>query len=103
MEKIMEIEKIVNGDEFTFKISGELNVLTSPDLEKYINENVEGSKKVIFDLEKLTYISSAGLRTILVFQKSWRTIRNFVIRNLTEEVREVFALTGFTEILNIEY
>ena len=59
--------------------------------------------KLVFDCEKLEYISSSGLRIILTAHKQI-TARGgkFILRNLTREVRSVIDLTGFSRILVIE-
>lgn len=57
---------------------------------------------LIFDFENLEYISSAGLRVILSAQKVMNRQGNMVIRNVDENVMDVFEVTGFVDILTIE-
>ena len=82
----MEIEKIVNGDEFTFKIKGELNIITSPELEKYIKENVEGSKHVIFDLDNGEELLADVSFIVKQIEKQIRKLICFLLG--------IFALSG---------
>ena len=55
-----------------------------------------------FDLEKLDYISSAGLRVLLSTQKIMNKQGKMVISNASAEVKEIFDVTGFSDILTIE-
>ena len=65
----MEIE-IKHGTETVICLSGQLDTLSSPDLEKEITNILEGNaQNVVLDGGKLTYISSAGLRLLLILQK----------------------------------
>ena len=58
----MTINKTQNGSTLTLSLEGRLDTVTSPELEKVISYSIEGVKELIIDLEKLDYISSAGLR-----------------------------------------
>lgn len=84
----------------TLKIEGRLDTVTAPDLEKKINEITE--KTLVIDLEKLEYISSAGLRVILAAHKKFARLDNMKVVNVKEAVMEIFEMTGFADILNIE-
>ena len=54
------------------------------------------------DLAKLDYISSAGLRVLLGAVQAMDGKGDMVVRNLTQSVKEVFELTGFSRLFNIE-
>ena len=54
------------------------------------------------DFEKLEYISSAGLRVLLAAQKTMNKQGNMVIKNVNDDIKEVFDITGFADILTIE-
>ena len=83
-------------------MDGRLDTLTSPQLDEEINKIIEGAKKLIFDLDKLAYISSAGLRILVLFKKEAQATNNkMVIRNINDVVKEVFTVTGFDKILKI--
>lgn len=98
----MTIEIKKNADELVLEITGRLDTITAPALEKTINENLEGVKTLILDLKSLEYISSAGLRVLLGAQKKMSQIGSMKIKNVCELVMEVFEMTGFVDILNIE-
>ncbi len=97
----MKINKILEGNTLTFTIEGRLDLNSAPELEKQL-ENLENIQILIFDFEKLEYISSAGIRIILTVQKIMNKQGSMIIRNLNDDVREVFEITGLTDELNIE-
>lgn len=61
-----------------------------------------GITRLVFDVEKLEYISSAGLRVLLAMQKLMNQQGEMVLQNVNEAVMEVFEATGFSDILRIE-
>lgn len=98
----MEIIKILNGDELTLQVKGELNVANSNELEKVISDSLEGIKKLIFDFSELNYISSSGLRVLLIAQKIMLKQGQMIVRGCNEDVMDIFTITGFKDILNIQ-
>ena len=99
----MEIE-IKHGTETVICLSGQLDTLSSPDLEKEITNILEGNaQNVVLDGGKLTYISSAGLRLLLILQKKMsQKGGTFVLRNIQDSIMEIFKITGFSSLLTIE-
>ena len=65
-------------------------------------EGVDFAKDLVLDLNGLEYISSAGLRVLLSAQKKMQKIGSMKVRNVCEEVMEIFEITGFVDILVIE-
>ncbi len=98
----MTIEIKKDKEEIILEITGRLDTTTAPALEKTINENFEGIKTLILDLKSLEYISSAGLRVLLGAQKKMQQVGEMKVMNVCELVMEVFEMTGFADILNIE-
>ena len=98
----MTITEERNNDVVTFIIEGRLDTTTAPTLEKTINETVDGIKELILDMNQLTYVSSAGLRVLLSAQKKMSKIGTMKLIGVCEEVMDVFEMTGFVDILNIE-
>ena len=98
----MTIEIKKNVDELVLEITGRVDTITAPALDKTINENLEGLKTLILDLKSLEYISSAGLRVLLSAQKKMQQLGVMKVINVCELVMEVFEMTGFADILNIE-
>ena len=94
----MDINKKVEGGKMTIQLSGRLDTTTAPELEKVLD--FTGINSVLFDIEDLQYVSSAGLRVILMVQKNMKG--NFTIKIVKPEIMEIFEITGFVDILNIE-
>ena len=90
------------GAEYTFIVEGRLDTNTSPSLEAKINEVIGEANKLIFDLGNLEYISSAGLRVLLGAAQVMEDKGEMVVCNVTDTVREIFDLTGFNRVFNIE-
>ena len=66
----MTITKLQNGDAVTLQVDGRVDTNTSSELQKAILEAFQGAKKLTLDLEKVVYVSSAGLRALLLGQKT---------------------------------
>lgn len=98
----MEIKKTLNGNELLVAVEGRLDTTTSPQLEENVRSSIDEIKSLVFDFEKLEYISSAGLRVLLAMQKIMNKQGSMTIRNVNETVMEVFEVTGFVDILTIE-
>ena len=97
----MKIDKKVNGNELILSLEGRLDTITSPELEKEVAD-LSNVKSLIIDFEKIEYISSAGLRVLLSCQKKMNQQGSMIIKNVKEEVKSVFDMTGFSDILIIE-
>lgn len=98
----MNLIKNRNGSELTFALDGRLDTTTAPQLDQALQESLEGITSLTFDLEKLVYISSAGLRSLLVAQKTMNKKGSMKIKNAGATIMEVFTVTGFADILTIE-
>ena len=98
----MTIEKINNGTALTLVVAGRLETLTAPSLEKVVREELDGVTELVFDLTGLEYISSAGLRVLLTAQKTMNAKGAMKVTGVNGIVREVFEVTGFSDILTIE-
>ena len=91
----------VNENILTIFLSGHIDSKNAPDVEAEVTEARKGNedKQIIVDVKDLVYISSAGLRIILRLRKECPTIK---IINASSEVYEIFDITGFTEMLDIQ-
>lgn len=98
----MNIQKTVSGTTLTVALEGRLDTTTAPKLEEELRSSVDGITRLVFDLAKLEYISSAGLRVLLAMQKLMNQQGEMVLQNVNEAVMEVFEVTGFSDILRIE-
>ena len=97
----MKIEKEQNGTKLVYRVEGSLDIYTAPELEKEFGGITEEITEVVVDAEKLEYISSAGLRALLVCAQKMDEQGAMSVTNCQQEVREVFRITGFDEIMNV--
>ena len=97
----MQIKKEINGKTLTVSVSGRLDTSTAPELEKQLGD-LAGIDDLILDFDNLEYISSAGLRVILKAQKIMNIQGSMKLVNVNDCVMEIFDITGFSDILNIE-
>ncbi|SFP65082.1 anti-sigma B factor antagonist [Butyrivibrio proteoclasticus] len=98
----MTINKIANGSQLTVALEGRLDTTTAPQLDDELKTALDGITKLDFDLANLEYISSAGLRVLLSAQKVMNKQGEMVVKNANEEIKEIFEVTGFVDILTIE-
>ena len=98
----MKIEIKKNAGETIIEVVGRLDTITAPALDKTINEDIGDAKNLVLDVKGMEYISSAGLRVLLSAQKKMQKIGSMKVVNVCEEVMEVFEMTGFADILEIE-
>ena len=84
----------------TIFLEGAIDSATAPEAEKQIMEIYQSStaKAVVLDAEKLSYISSSGLRVLLKLRK---LEQNLELINASAEVYDIFEMTGFTDLLPI--
>lgn len=86
----------------TVFIEGSLDTLTSPDLENELKGRLDDVSELILDFAQVSFISSAGIRVVLWARKQMQDRGKLVLKNVDENVQEVFKLTGLTTILNFE-
>ena len=98
----MTIEKQLKGAAATLVVAGRLDTATAPELEKAVDEIVVGLKELTFDMAGLEYVSSAGLRVILKAQKIMNAQGSMKLTGVSDNIMEVFDITGFLDILTIE-
>ena len=100
----MEVNILEQIDETVVVIEGRVDTVTVPELEMKVSPIwATPGITLVFDCEKLEYLSSSGLRIILSAHKQVTAKGGkFILRNLTREVRSVIDLTGFSRILTIE-
>ena len=98
----MKINRQERAHQITLGLEGRLDTTTAPMLEAELKHSIVGADTLIFDLKDLEYISSAGLRVLLSAQKVMNKQGKMVVRNVNEDVMEVFDITGFIDILTIE-
>ena len=98
----MEIVKNIEGAKAVFAVKGNLDTVTSPSLQKEIDAIDPAVKELTFDFSALDYISSAGLRVLLTANKKMLAAGGaMTIAGANESVKEVFDMTGFSDIFTI--
>ena len=87
----------------TLEITGRLDTTTAPNLESVINELSKDTRELIFDMSGVEYISSAGIRVMLGAYKKMNSNQGRTrIEKVNDMVREVFEMTGLSEMLDEE-
>ena len=99
---MLTIKKDLTENQLLVTLSGRLDTTTAPDLEKELTESIPGVEELIFDIEELEYVSSAGLRVFLSSQKKMNKQGSMKITKASQDVKEIFDVTGFSDILTIE-
>lgn len=97
----MEIIKEKDNGKLSITLEGRLDTTTAPSLESELSSEFDSITDLTFDFEKLEYISSAGLRVLLTSQKIMSKKGSMAIKNVNQEIMDVFDMTGFSDILTI--
>jgi len=99
----MDISDKIIGQICVLKVSGRIDSSSSPELEKKINKLIsQGEKNILLNFSNLEYISSAGLRVLLVSAKKLKSVNGkFMICCIKGMVKDVFVMSGFIDILTI--
>ena len=98
----MKIDVNKNGSELTLNPVGRVDTATAPELKKVFEENISGVTDLTFDFKNLDYISSAGLRVLMVAQKAMIKQGKMKLINVNDDVMDIFDMTGLTDVFDIE-
>lgn len=98
----MTIEKEQAGSKLTITLAGRLDTGSAPELEREVRGIEDEITELVFDMRELAYIASAGLRILLLAQKNMNRKGSMLVRNAGETIMDVFKITGFSGVLNIE-
>lgn len=98
----MNINKKIDGTKMTITLDGKLDTSTAPVLEAELKSSLTGITSLVLDFKDLQYISSAGLRTVLMAKKAIGSSGEIVLANVNKNIMEVLELTGFQDILEIQ-
>ena len=99
---LLKIGKDSSDSSLTLKLEGRLDSTTAPVLEAELKGGLNDITDLVFDLSALEFISSAGLRFLLLAQKAMKKQGTMIIRHPIQDVINVFEITGFKRIFNIE-
>jgi len=98
----MEITERRTGEVVTLSLSGKLDTTTAKAFEAKILAQIDsGDRRFIVDLAQLDYISSAGLRVLVLAGKRLGGNGKIVLCSLKNPVREVFDIVGFSSIFPV--
>ncbi len=97
----MKVDIIANGKALTIKIEGRIDTATAPELEQVINTGLDDVNDLTFDFSEVDYISSAGLRVLLIAIKKMNAQGTMKVSGAGELVKEVFEVTGFADMLTL--
>ena len=98
----MKIIKTQNGTAMNVAVEGRLDTTTAPELETELKASLDDISELVLDMEKLDYVSSAGLRVLLSAQKVMAKKGGMKVIHVNDTVMEIFEVTGFSDILDIE-
>ena len=90
------------GNQLNVALEGKLDTASAPQLEAFIKEELSGVDLLVLDLAKLKYTSSAGLRTLVLAQKTMNKQGKMILKNVGEDIMDVFDMTGLLDLLTIE-
>lgn len=98
----MEIKKLYEDTTLTVFLSGKLDSETAPGLTAELAGSLGGITELVLDMTELTYISSAGLRTLLSARQKMNRQGRMVLRGVRDSIRDVFRITGFLDLFTLE-
>ncbi len=99
---MIEIKKQLEGQRLTLYMAGRLDTAAAPKLEKIVVKELEGVTELVLDFQELFYVSSAGLRALLLAQKQMDGRGEMFLLHVNEDVKEILQVTGFAKILTIK-
>ena len=98
----MKILTTKNNKVCTLAVEGKIDTATAPALEKAVNANLPDCDKMVFDLSRVDYISSAGLRVLVYAQRELLNNGEVVLKGISSEIAGVIKMTGLNALLKIE-
>lgn len=98
----MEVTSVMENGTLTVSVIGRVDTNTTADLDRYLEEHLDGVEALVLDLKDMKYTSSAGLRLFLKTQKRMNKQGSMKLINVQDDVMEIFDMTGFSSILTIE-
>ncbi len=99
---MLNIKSDLTGEKMNIALEGLLDSKTSPDLEAVLSEHLSSLTEICFDFEKLEYLTSAGLRVLLIAQQEMDDKDGkMTLINVSDDIMKVFKYTGFVDVLTI--
>jgi anti-anti-sigma factor len=94
-----KVECSVKDGTFEVSVQGRMDTITAPELLKRFQEAGSGIRAIHIDVSRMSYVSSAGLRVLLMMFKSLQDKDGFEMTGVSETVREILETTGFDQFL----
>lgn len=92
-----------NGATLTVLPEGRLDSVTSPVFKDLLEQELDGVKEVIIDLEKVDYVSSGGLRVLLWAQQEMDDCQGSLkVLHVSDPIKKIFGIVGFMDLLTVE-
>lgn len=99
----MRIETVKEENRIILKVEGRIDTNTSKEFQSELLLAFQKQNEVVADLKAMDYVSSAGLRAMLIAYKTAESKRgSFVLRNVQSTVRDVLNMSGFSKFIHIE-
>lgn len=96
----MDVKSFEKEGVWIFQVNGEINISTSPDLKKHFEK--QPSKKIVVDLEKVTYIDSSGLATLVEILKKTKSQGGMLgLSGMSDKVKSLFEITKLDKLFSI--
>ena len=99
---MLEISTHSENGKGTIELIGELDTTSSVEFEKSLDGFLDDLTDLTIDMKKLEYITSAGLRVLLYIEQTMEDQGEMRVINVCEDVMDVFEVSGFSEVLNIQ-
>ncbi|MBR4529133.1 MAG: STAS domain-containing protein [Lachnospiraceae bacterium] len=99
---MLNITEEVIDREHILSLEGRLDTVSAVEFDRVMNEHLKGARRIVVDLTKLIYISSAGLRVLISARKFMKERDGLVLRNMSDGVREIFRVTGMIDLFEQE-
>ncbi len=97
---MLKIDKKNDNGSLVVALDGRLDTTTAPDFEKAITADRKPAMNVIVDMKKLAYISSAGLRVLLMIKRAIGSEGTLKVRNASSDIQDVMEITGFSSLMD---
>jgi anti-anti-sigma factor len=100
---MITINKTYENGRLTLSLEGRLDTVTAPQLQEELMPALDEAREIRLIFDRLVYVASAGLRVLLVAQRTANS-KNVAMTlcGVSDEIMEVFDMTGFSDMLTIE-
>lgn len=95
------VESELKDGLFSVSVQGRMDTITAPELLKQFQEAGGEISAIRVDVSRMAYVSSAGLRVLLMMYKSLKNKDNFEMTGVSDDVREILDVTGFADIFGL--